>query len=85
MFQTDAAINQGNSSSPQNMARRTAVRGAHCLERVEGYLLTGELARVLKVTVTQAGLLLQRVARGSLAERFGLRAAICPRSSPERS
>ena len=45
---------------------------------VEGYLLTGTIARVFNVPVTHAGLLVQRVARGSLAERFGLRGGDLP-------
>jgi serine protease Do len=45
---------------------------------VEGYLLTDDMARVFNVPATHAGLLVQRVARGSPAERFGLRGGDMP-------
>lgn len=41
-------------------------------------MLTGEMARIFNVPTAHAGLLMQRVARGSPAERFGLRGGDLP-------
>jgi S1-C subfamily serine protease len=41
---------------------------------IDGYLLKGELAEVFNLPAPGAGLLVQRVARGSPAERLGLQA-----------
>jgi S1-C subfamily serine protease len=108
LFQTDAAINQGNSGGPMfnmagevigvvsgivsrsggseglgfvvtsNMAKRLLFAEPTVWSGIEGYLLTGDMARVFNVPVTHAGLLVQRVARGSPAERFGLRGGDLP-------
>lgn len=108
LFQTDAAINQGNSGGPMfnldgevigvvshivsrsggseglafvvtsNMAKRLLFAEPTVWSGVEGYLLSGNMARVFNVPASHAGLLVQRVARGSLAERFGLRGGDLP-------
>ena len=103
LFQTDAAINQGNSGGPMfnlagqvigvvshivsrsggseglgfvvtsNTARRLVFQERTVWSGVVGYLLTGEIASAFNVPDRQAGLLVQRVAHGSPAERLGLR------------
>jgi S1-C subfamily serine protease len=45
---------------------------------VEGFLLTDEVAQAFNVPHGAAGLLVQRVAQGSPAQRFGLRAGSLP-------
>jgi S1-C subfamily serine protease len=101
-FQTDAAINRGNSGGPMfdmngevvgivthivsvsggseglgfvvtsNMAHRLLFEEPSVWSGLDGYLLTGKLAHALNLPTT--GLLVQRVANGSPAERLGLRA-----------
>jgi len=101
LFQTDAAINRGNSGGPMfdmngevigivshmvsvsggseglgfvvtsNMARRLLLDERSVWHGLDGFLLTGELAHALNLPT--AGLLVQRVAHGSPAERLGLR------------
>jgi len=60
-----------------NMARRLFAEPT-VWSGLEGYLLTDEIARVFNVPVAHAGLLVQRVAHGSPAERFGLRGGDLP-------
>jgi S1-C subfamily serine protease len=108
LFQTDAAINAGNSGGPMfnlagevigvvsrivsrsggseglgfavtsNTTRRLLFAEPTVWSGVEGYLLTGDLARVFNVPDRRAGLLVQRIAHGSPAERLGLRGGDLP-------
>jgi S1-C subfamily serine protease len=103
-FQTDAAINRGNSGGPMfdmsgdvigivthiysvsggseglgfvvtsNMAHRLLFEEPSVWSGLDGYLLTGKLAHALNLPTT--GLLVQRVANGSPAQRLGLRAGL---------
>src|SRR2546425_8486966 len=102
-FQTDAAINQGNSGGPMfNMQGEvigivsyilshsggseglgfavTSKVARQLLEQksfwsgVSGYMLSGDLAQVFNVPPPGVGLLVQRVATGSPADRLGLKA-----------
>jgi S1-C subfamily serine protease len=108
LFQTDAAINQGNSGGPMfnlagevigvvshilsrsggseglgfvvtsNLARKLLLDEPSVWSGLEGYLLTGELARALNLPGSRAGVLVQRVASNSPAEQFGLRGGLVP-------
>ena len=107
-FQTDAAINQGNSGGPlfnmdgevvgivshilsqsggsdglgfvvtSNMARRLLFEEPSVWSGFEGYLLAGDLARAFNLPAHRAGLLVQRIAHGSPAERLGLAGGSLP-------
>ena len=61
-----------------NMARRLLFAEPTVWSGLEGYLLTGDMARAFNVPAARGGLLVQRVARGSPAERFGLRGGDLP-------
>jgi len=108
LFQTDAAINSGNSGGPMfnltgdvigvvsgivtrsggseglgfavtsNTARHLMIAEPTVWSGIEGYLLTGDLARAFNVPDARAGLLVQRVAQGSPAERLGLHGGTLP-------
>jgi serine protease Do len=103
MFQTDAAINKGNSGGPMfnmkgevigvvcnffsqsggfdglgfattsNLARRLLLEQNTYWSGLEGMIISGNAARIFNVP-QEAGLLVQRIAKGSPAELFGLRA-----------
>ncbi len=103
-FQTDAAINQGNSGGPMfsmqgevigivsyilshsggseglgfaltsNVARQLMLEEKSFWSGLNGYMLSGDLAQVFNVPSPGVGLLVQRIASGSPAERLGLRA-----------
>jgi S1-C subfamily serine protease len=102
-FQTDAAINQGNSGGPMfnmsgevigivnhiisksggfeglgfvvtsNLARRLLLERHAFWSGVEGFLLSGDFAKIFNVP-QKAGMLVQRVAVNSPAAKIGLRA-----------
>jgi len=101
MFQTDAAINVGNSGGPvfnmsgevigivshmisqsggyeglgfamtSNMARELLLQHRSPWTGLDGYVLSGELARAFNLP-QDIGILVQRVAEGSPASRMGL-------------
>jgi S1-C subfamily serine protease len=103
MFQTDAAINKGNSGGPMfnmkgevigivcnffsqsggfeglgfattsNLARRLLLEQNTYWSGLEGMIISGNAARIFNVP-QEAGLLVQRIAKGSPAELLGLRA-----------
>jgi serine protease Do len=103
-FQTDAAVNQGNSGGPMfnmrgeviglvsyilsrsggseglgfavtsKVARQLMLEERSFWSGVNGYMLSGELAQAFNVPPPGVGLLVQRIAAGSPAERIGLRA-----------
>lgn len=102
-FQTDAAINQGNSGGPMfnmagevvgivshimsksggfeglgfvvtaNLARKLLLNQNPVWSGVEGFILSGDLAKVFNLP-QNAGMLVQRVALNSPAARLGLKA-----------
>src|SRR5436309_3790587 len=103
-FQTDAAIDPGDSGGPlfnmagevvgvvshilstsggseglgfavtSNVTRRLLLAEKSFWSGMSGYLISGDLARVLNVPPPGAGLLVQAIASGSPADRIGLRA-----------
>ena len=106
-FQTDAAINLGNSGGPMfnmagevigivsqkasktdgheglgfavtsNMAKKLLLEEKSVWSGVYGYLLGGDMAKALNLP-QPTGFLIQRVGRGSLAARAGIRAGTMP-------
>ena len=108
LFQTDAAINQGNSGGPMfnlagevigvvshivshsggseglgfvvtsNLARHVLLAEPTTWTGLEGYLVSGDMARALNLPGVRAGLLVQRIASRSPAERLGLHGGWLP-------
>src|SRR2546426_6422924 len=102
-FQTDAAVNQGNSGGPMfnlqgeiigivsyilshsggseglgfavtsKVARQLMLEQKSFWSGVNGYMLSGDLARVFNVPPPGVGVLVQRIAADSPAERAGLK------------
>src|SRR5207247_3876625 len=57
-----------------NVPRRLLLEEKSFWSGMSGYLISGDLARVLNLPPPGAGFLVQRIANGSPADRFGLRA-----------
>ncbi len=103
-FQTDAAINEGDSGGPlfnmdgevvgvvshilsrsggseglgfaitSNVARQLMLQERSLWSGLSGTMVSGDLAQVFNLPPPGVGLLVQRIASGSPAERIGLRA-----------
>ena len=111
-FQTDAAVNPGNSGGPMfNMAGEVVGIVSHIISKsggseglgfavtsntarqmlinrrafwsgIESFYIAGDLAAALNLTTR--GMLIQRIAEGSPAEKLGLRPGVIPASIGEQ-
>jgi serine protease Do len=57
-----------------NVARELLIEQRSMWSGLEGVVLTGALAQIFNIPPPEIGLLVQRVARGSPADRLGIRA-----------